>query len=139
MTVALRSSDGSPEERRDGGSREDRRRGGDDREAEHHAGIERVAPRQRQGRRDQERRRTDQPQAGDRKPPRLAQDAADDGKIGPREGQRDEGEDAGAEQRSRRCGEPGQRKAEEDAGHEALRAVAADEGEDVEQAVHRRP
>src|SRR5215217_1444176 len=84
-----------------------------------------------------------QPQAGDREPLRPAQDAADDHEVGAREGERDEGEDAEAEQRPRRRGGARQRKADKDADDEPLRAVAADEVEEIEdaaaEAVHDPP
>jgi hypothetical protein len=92
---------------------------------------------------DQHRRPEGQPQAGNREPPRPAQDAADDHEVGAREGERDEGEDAEAEQRPRRSGRARQGKPDKDADDEPLRAVAADEVEEIEdaaaEAVHAPP
>ena len=66
-------------------------------------------------------------------PDRTAQGA----RVDAHEGHHHEGEDRDPEQRPRSGGELWQCEADEQAGHEALRAIPADQGQGVENAVYQ--
>src|SRR5690606_13720366 len=99
---------------RDRRCREDRRGGRHQGEAEGELRTDEVVPQGEDDAAEGERQRGDDPEPGEKDAPRLPQERTYGAEIGAQEGEDEEEEDAGADQRPGEARELGQRQADED-------------------------